>query len=305
MDVFKRDLNILFNKNDENHNSYYILIMYCQLYENYISNYNIIYDKEFIKNLYGKFNFTGVQRDNNINIEHSNFIESFYMLIEIINNFYKLPLSNTMNIIESNIITITNNTIKPFKTGLIDFLNYINLYNYIYENKLESDIDIIIKNKRFFVVLLQYDKDILTNYNFPVCLKDLREHMNKLKEYQESTHSLLWMIQQLIVSHTEHSICAMNIMTQLFNFYISKYDEGLNRIITRIFTININERYTRIFTVFLEIFFEKYPNTNIEDINLDECKAKESIIVSCPNISFRICSTTAALYKNPEDLCVM
>jgi hypothetical protein len=303
MDLFKKDLNVLYNKNDKNHNSYYILIMYCQLYENYKSNFNIIYEEEFIKKLYKDYNFTGVQRDDNINIEHSNFIESFFTLIEIIDKFYKLPLSNTMNIIESNIITITDNTVKPFKTGLMDFLNYINLYSYIYKNNLESDIDIIIQNKRFFIALLQYDKDVLTNYNYPICLNNLREHMDKLKEYQESTYPLLWMIQQLIVSHPEHSVCAMNIMTQLFNFYISKYDERLRIIMTRIFTINIDARYTRIFTVFLEIFFDKYPNTDIEDINLDECKAKESIIVSCKNISFRICNPTPDIYENPEVLC--
>lgn len=305
MDLFKRDLTILYQRNDENKHSYEILLMYCQLYDNSIIDAEIINNRAFIRGLYEQFHFGGVQRDADDMIEYVNFIESFYMLIDIINNFYRLQLPTSVNIIEENIATITKNTGKPFKTGLIDFLNYINLYIYIFENNLSSDILIIIQNKRFFKTLLYYEKDIISIY--PHCMSELRTH---LKEYSTYSKSLLWMIQQLIVDNPEHSKCAFNMIAYLFNLYIIVVNSDLQRVLTRIFTININERYSRIFTVFLELFFEQYPNIDIQDIQLNECKAKDSQIVVCPNnINFRICNETAEEITNNNnnlsDICIL
>jgi hypothetical protein len=308
MDLFKRDLTILYQKDDENKHSYGILLMYCEIYEKSIDT-DIINNKAFIKGLYEKFHFGGVQRDKDEMLEYVNFIESFYMLIDIINAFYKLAVSNTMNIIQENIATITKNTEKPFKTGLIDFLSYIKLYIYIFEIHLGSDILIIIQNKKFFKILLEYEKDITNIYNsseYPECILEIKEH---LKEYTSNSKSLLWMIQQIIATHPEHSKCAFNMMKNLFNSYIATVNPDLQRVLTHIFTININERYSRIFTVFLELFFKQYPDIDIEDIALNECKAKESQIVLCPNnVNFRICDETAKEITdnnyNVSDICL-
>ncbi len=301
MDKFKNDLIILFQKNDENKHSYEVLLMFCEFNNNYISNNDNLYNIDLIKGLYKQFNFGGVQRDSDFNIEHTNFIESFFTLVEIINKFYSLSVSNKINIIEENIYTITDNTEKPFKTGLMDFLNYINLYNYIFNNNFQSDIDIIIKNKKFFVILLQYDKDIETQY--PECISEFRQSM---KLYTQSARSMLWMIQEVIANHTQHSKCAMDMLTNLFRLYIADFKPELKRVLIKMFTINIDERYSRIFTVFIEEFFKQYPTIKIEDLNLDECLMKDSQLVNCPkNISFRICNETLKRFEiiDPLTLC--
>ena len=292
MDLFKRDLTILYQKDDENKHSYEILLMYCEIYEKSIDT-DIINNKAFIRSSYEKFHFGGVQREKDELLEYVNFIESFYTLIGIINKFYELAVSNTINIIEENIATITKNTEKPFKTGLIDFWSYIELYIYFFEIHLGSDILIIIQNKKFFKILLQYEKDVANIYNehkFPDCILEIKKY---LVEYTSTSKSLLWMIQQIIVDNPEHSKCAFNMMTNLFNSYIAIVNPDLQKVLTRIFTININERYSRIFTVFFELFFKQYPDIDIEDIALNDCKIKESQIVVCPNNdNFRICNET-------------
>ena len=286
MELFKRDLTILFQKNDINKNSYNILLMYCELYEIFIIDNDIIYNTQFIKDLYKRYNFGRVQREKNDLLEHTNLIKSFFMLIDIIGKFYKFPVDK-INIIERNIYTITKNTEKQFKTGLIEFLHYINLYIYIFNNHLESDIDIILQNRKFFRILLEYNKDILTDFTFPECVSVLKE---KLSEYTASSHSLLWMLQHLISSYPEHSKCAFNIMKQLLISYSSIDDERLKKALINVFTIKINPRYTRIFTLFIELFFELYPEIDIDDYELNKCKVKESQIIVCPNdFTLRIC----------------
>jgi lipopolysaccharide biosynthesis glycosyltransferase len=225
------------------------------------------------------------------------------LLIESVEKFYKLKPSNPQKIIEDYIYTITKLAGKPFKSGLIDFTDYLDLYSYIIQNKLERYQEIIIKNNRFFKVLLNYDKEIKTSYTFPQCISIFAE---RYKEYKNPPQSLLWMLQQIIAGHVNHIPCAFNIMIQLFNFYIAEITPDLEPALIHIFTINIDARYTKIFTLFLQIFFEKYKEIDIEDADLANCKAVDSKIITCSNnFSFRLCNETAKEYGEEYDLTVM
>jgi hypothetical protein len=57
--------------------------------------------------------------------------QQLVMSIEGSNDNAIFPGLYAKKIIEDNISTITKNTVKPFKTGLLDFCKYINLYSLI------------------------------------------------------------------------------------------------------------------------------------------------------------------------------
>lgn len=269
MERFYNDLHkLLIKSNDDDKLAYSSLLMFCEFHINYLKNPELIEDKEYLKALYTKYHFGGVQRDNTI--EMTQFISSYFAIVEEIEIFYSFNI-NHIEIIELNINTISKNTVKPYKTGLLDFIKYLNLYKKISQFGLISYFDIINKNKKFFIQILNYDKDIMSNYN--ECNIDIS---NYISYYSQSELPLLWMIQKLLSAH--HFDCVNYMMKILFDNYVYVINSSFIDALLILFTLNIVEQHATLYKMFLNKFIEEYSETNIEDIELNECKIKNLIL---------------------------
>lgn len=284
MDKFEIDIRSLI-KDDINRESYTYLLMFCVFDKEYKTNPSKLGDKSFLRDLYQRFHFKGVQREKNEDLEYSEFISAYYTLDETIRDFYKLKYHH-QEIIQDNIATM-NDRVKPFKTGLLDFCKYINLYLIIHKFELDDSIDTITKNKKLFVVLLNYDKDILATYRDLVCKKDLTTY---IEHYTKSQQPLLWILQAIISTKNPESFnCVDYIMTNLFSLNLY-YDEEFKAVFKKIFTFNVVDQYAKLFRMYLDIFFSKYDETIIFDIDTNECKKKDSHVHRCANTEFIICN---------------
>ena len=284
MEQFTKDLQKLLIKtiDDDNKWAYRTLLLFCEFHDNYLINPSVMEDIEFIKALYAKYNFGGVQRETDPNIELPQFISSYFTLVETIEHFYSLKIAHS-NIIELNINYISKNTVKPYKTGLIDFIKYLNLYKTIYQFDLISYFDIINKNKKFFIELLNYNKDITQDYS--ECMENISTYF---LYYKKASLPLLWLIQKLLSSY--HFECVEIMMNKLFTNYVYIINSDFIEALLKIFTLNINEQHAKLYVTFLNKFIAEYGETNIEDIELNECKIKESHVDICPNnIGIRVC----------------
>ncbi len=298
MERFVKDLRRLLMKTSDEDNkwAYSTLLMFCEFHDNYLKNPTILENIEFIKALYAKYNFGGVQREKDITIEMSQFISSYFTLIDAIELFYSFEI-NHIDIIELNINSISKNTVKPYKTGLIDFIKYLNLYKDISRFDLISYFDIINKNKKFFIELLNYNKDIILIYS--ECKENIVTYYS---HYKDGSLPLLWMIQKLLSSH--HFYCVEIMMNYLFNNYVYIINSQFIEAFIKIMTFNIVDKHAKLYVMFLNKFIAEYGETNIEDIQLNECKIKESHVELCPNnVGIRVCDNVpeeekidAALY---------
>jgi hypothetical protein len=298
MDKFAKDIQkLLIISDDDNKLAYNSLLMFCEFHNNYLKKPELIEDKDYLKSLYSKFHFGGVQREKDHNIEMQQFISSYFTLVETINIFYSLDINHS-EIIHFNIKTISKNTVKPYKTGLLDFIKYLNLYKNIYQFGLISYFDIINKNKKFFIEILNYDKDIMNNYIS--CNKDISIYIS---HYNKSELPLLWMIQKLLSS--KHLDCVNSMMKILFDNYVFIINSEFTKALLILFTLNIVEHHTKLYKMFFNKFIEEYSETNIEDIELNECKIKESHIEPCPNgVGIRICDNVPEIDKiDPSVYC--
>lgn len=282
MDKLYIDLKLLI-KDDINKIAYNNLLMFCHFDEEINKNPSILHDQIFIfKYLYPTFNFNGVQREPNELLEYNEFIRCYYTLHDVITNFYKLRYDHK-KIIENNITTF-NNSVKPFKTDLLDFCKYIDLYYQINQIGLKEYIDIIIKYKKLFVQLLNYDKDIQTNYHD--CLyNDFAEY---IKMYKYSVLPLQWMIQALLSN--KHFKCVDSILSILLNSANIEINDLFIQLLIKIFSTNmidikskIDETHVKLYKMYLEDFILRYNNSTILDIELNECNKKDSHIHVCPN----------------------
>ena len=302
MEKFAEDIQKLLIKtmDDKNKWAYNTLLMYCYFHDNYLKNPFLIFDEDFIKALYAKFNFGGVQKDKDFIIEKENFINSYITLVDIINIFYSNKIKH-IDIIELNIDKISKNTEKPYKSGLIDFLNNLNLYNDITKYGLKDYFDIIYKNKLFFIILFNYDKDILQNYD-DACKEYITPH---IKYYKDASLPLLWMIQKLLSSH--HIQCVEKMMYKLFNNYVYIINSDFIKALLILFTKDIKEHHAKIYVMFLNKFITEYGESYIEDIELNECKINESHVEICPNNNvIRICDNIPEKKKvDPSIYCNM
>ncbi len=284
MDRFNKDLQRLLTNadNESDKLAYTSLLMFCEFHNNYIKNPEIIENKEYLKALYAKYHFGGVQRDKDPTIEMTEFISSYFTLVEAIEIFYSFDI-NHIEILQLNIRTISKNIEKQYKTGLIDYIKYLNLYKNMSEFGLISYFDIINKNKKFFIQLLNYDKDIMNNYI--ECKKEISIY---LSHYNESQLPLLWMIQKLLSS--KHIQCVNSMMKILFDNYVYVINSRFIEALLKLFTLNIIEQHAKIYKMFFNKFIEEYSESNIEDIELNECKIKESHVEPCDNdVGIRIC----------------
>jgi hypothetical protein len=302
MEQFIKDLQrLLITTDDDNKWAYSTLLMFCEFHNNYLKNPSIIEDVKFIKELYTKYNFGGVQREKDFDIEIPQFISSYFTLLEAIEIFYSFKIKH-IDIIELNINYISKNKVKPYKTGLIDFIKYLNLYKDINQFGLMSYFDIINKNKQFFIQLFNYNKDIIQNYS------ECRENISTyFIHYKDSSLPQLWMIQKLLSAH--HFECVEIMMTKLFNNYVYIINSQFIEALLKLFTINIIEQHAKLYKMFLNKFISEYGENDIEDIQLNECKIKESHVEICPNnndIGIRICDNAPDEYKvDPSVYCTM
>ncbi len=293
MEQFAKDLQKLLIKttDDDDKWAYMSLLLFCEFHNNYLKNPTIFEDIEFIKALYAKYHFGGVQREKDLSTEIPEFISSYFTLVETIDVFYSFDITH-IDIIELNIKYISKNTVKPYKSGLIDFMKYLNLYKDISQFGLISYFDIINKNKKFFTELLNYNKDIIENYS--ECMENISTY---LSHYKAASLPLLWMIQKLLSSH--HFECVKHMMTKLFNNYVYIINSQFIEALIKIITFNVIEKHSKLYVMFLNKFIAEYGETNIEDIQLNECKIKESHIEVCTDrdLGIRICDNVPAEYK--------
>ena len=301
MEQFSKDLKkiIIRSDNEDNNRAYGSLLLFCDFHYKYKKDQSIAEDNDFLKKLYLKYNFGGVQRNKSIELDE--FFSSYLTLVENIENFYKLDI-NHIKIIEANIKAISKNTEKQYKTGLIDFLNYLSLYSKLYKFGLEPYFDIIDKNRLFFTFLLSYDKDL--QVNFYECYDDMEEFV---REYKVSSLPFIWLIQKLLSSH--HICCVKIIMKKFFDKYVYIINLEFIEALTKLMTLGIVEHHAKLYLMFLNKFIAEYGETNVEDVDLNKCKIKESHIEVCPNnTGIRICDNIPEeekidilLYCKPTD----
>ncbi len=300
MERFSKDIEkiLLTTSDSDNKWAYSSLLMFCEFHTNYQQKPEIIEDKGYLKALYFKYHFGGVQREKDIDLENREFINAYFSLMEGIDLFYSFDI-NHIEIIELNIKTIAKNTEKPYKTGLLDFLNYIKFFKEMARFGLGSYINIIEKNKKFFIMLLNYVKDISSEYID--CKKEMEPF---IVHYIDSALPLLWIIQKLLSSH--HFECVERIMTKLFDRTVYLINSEFMEALIKLMTFNIVEKHAKIYIMFISKFITQYGEKPIEDFLLNECKVKESHVEVCPinDIGIRICDNVPEEFKvDPAKFC--
>ena len=94
-------------------------------------------------------------------------------------------------------------------------------------------------------------------------------------------------------------------MKILFDNYVFIINSEFIEALLKLFTLNIVEHHAKLYNMFLNKFIEEYGETNIEDIELNECKIKESHIEPCLNgVGIRICDNVPEIDKiDPSIYC--
>ena len=250
-------------------------------------------NKEQLIQLYYNYSFGQIfssDKENNTSRNtFTHFCEIIYELQDFIKKIIVLDENKCKSdedikkIFKDNIFNISKNNEKPYKTGIINFIQACTLK--ISNEELYSQT---------LLYFLNYDKDLSINfiaYVEPIGLKTT----NILINNQD--------VNILFSNYTQHQDTVVNLLNNIFNIKNKEYNEQIyNFLYNRFFLSNmLLVNYIKICTflfkdntIDMNEFITKNSNKQFNDVFLSECNFTETIFVPCKgtNIGYYICKSS-------------
>lgn len=234
-------------------------------------------NSEELKTLYLKHGFGTIFSNDKLNNTskntYANFIEIYWCIQDLISfiKIQKIPIEYVSTKFKLHINSISKNRVKPYKTGILDFINsckieftYDDTYNY--------------QTKKMFAYFLNYDKDIAINHPFINSIQKSKPeskykiHIDNYINKQHSVQTLLNIL--MTIDEYKNKIYEL-IGMYLFKFAQMSYDEYIK---------NCNLLFPNYITSIDEYIKKNIFPKTFEDVNVIECKYEDAKFITCESL---------------------